>query len=67
MTDEHSDHSPLYTFDSVGRKYEAPCPWCKDAQVKRLRELLELAFVALKGGFDPPSTWLARTRKELYP
>lgn len=26
-------HSPFYTFDAVGRRYRAPCPWCLQRRI----------------------------------
>lgn len=57
---EHKDHPTLVVTDSVGRKYEAPCPWClkrereKDAQAcgARVAEL-QAEIAALRGAHEP--------------
>ena len=38
------DHTKLYSTNSVGRHYPAPCPWCA------LRALTTLAFMARTAG-----------------
>jgi hypothetical protein len=37
--DPHLDHSTLYTSDSVGRSYEAPCPWCLQLRIAELERI----------------------------
>ncbi len=39
---------------------------CNEARLKARTELLELAFTTIKGSWNAPSTWLQRTRAELY-
>lgn len=33
---ERCEHSPLYTYDSVGIQYRAPCPWCLQLELTRI-------------------------------
>lgn len=36
LSNERCEHSPLYTYDSVGIQYRAPCPWCLQLELTRI-------------------------------
>jgi hypothetical protein len=53
---EPCEHSPLFTYDSVGVEYRAPCPWCLQ---------LELTRVVAERAAEPPLVDRLKKAEEL--